>query len=101
MGVIEKIAKWWNRPPAEDRILDAMSFTEWRRSLKIIDNADVGVGQFYVICERLSEEGIIEKRYDRSGPYTRTYCRKLKSGKRRPVNDNRQDAVAVELSPAI
>lgn len=81
MKLLSDFLAWWNRPSAEERILAAMSFTEWRRSLVIIEEADVGIGQFYVIIERLVEEKIIEKRYDRSG----AFVRKLKSGKRRPV----------------
>jgi hypothetical protein len=83
VNVIDSLIAWWNKPPAEERILDAMSFTEWRRGITIIDETDLSIGQFYVTCERLVEQKVIEKRYDMNGQYPRIFFRKLKSGYRR------------------
>ena len=65
MSLIDKLADWWNRPPAEDRILDAMSFTEWRGILTIADAADVSLAVFWITTEQLVRERVIQKR--RSG----------------------------------
>ena len=84
MEILTKFLNWWNRPPAEDRILDAMSFTEWRGILTIADAADVSLAVFWITTEQLVRERVIQKR--RRGMMT--VFRKLKSGKRRPAEQS-------------
>jgi hypothetical protein len=105
MNILHKIIKWWNRPPAADRILDAMSFTEWRRGFDIINGADVFVADFYVFVMKSEESGVIESKWsdaplkpERGYQRDRVY-RKLMSGKRRHVErtDRSADANAMPV----
>lgn len=67
--MIDAFTRWWNRPSKEQRILDAMSFTEWKSALEISDEADVGLSSFLVISQRLMEKGYAERKFiDRPYP---------------------------------
>lgn len=89
MKLLNDLIAWWHRPPAEERILDAMSFTEWRRGFDIIEDADVYVADFYIFVMKSEEAGSIESKWsdaplkpERGYRRERVY-RKLMSGKRR------------------
>lgn len=95
----KRFLKWWNRPSAEERILEAMSFTEWRRGFDIIESADVFVADFYVFVMKSEEAGSIESKWsdeplkpERGYRRERVY-RKLMSGKRRHVEQTDRSPV--------
>jgi hypothetical protein len=65
--IIKAIIHWWQLPPASERILAAMSDTEWRRSLDIVRASEVCVAQFYSRVFAWEERGIIESKWE-DGP---------------------------------
>jgi DNA-binding PadR family transcriptional regulator len=67
MSLFGSIAAWWNRLPAKQRILDAMSNTEWKRPLDIIKAAKVGIGAFYVNTASWEQQGLVESKWE-EGP---------------------------------
>lgn len=69
--------RWWNRPSAKQRILDALSTTEWRRTLEIVEAADVSVARFYIVILRLEEAKLVESRFGTSELYANGARRRL------------------------
>ncbi len=67
MTMFRRLIDWWRRPPADQRILAALSTTEWRRSLDIVNAANVSIGGYYSHIFKLEAGGIVESKWD-EGP---------------------------------
>lgn len=67
--MFRRIREWLNRPPAKQRIYDALSTTEWRRPLDIMKIAHIGaIGGFYVKILELENEGLVESKWEEGPP---------------------------------
>jgi hypothetical protein len=84
MNIFKHIAEWWRRPPVEQRILAAMSVTEWRRGFDVIKTAKVSVGAFYSRIFAMEANGWVESKWEegpipaaRGGRRGRLYRRKI------------------------
>ncbi len=66
--MLQRLIAWWRRPSARNRILTALSVTEWQRGLDIIKTANIHIGQFYAIAGELEAEGVIETMWDENPP---------------------------------
>jgi len=65
--LLQRLIRWWRRPPADQRILAALSTIEWRRSLDIINAANVSIVGYYSHIFKLEADGIVESKWD-EGP---------------------------------
>ena len=67
--MLERLKEWWRRPPVRDRILAALSPTEWRRGLAVSTEAKTwSYGGFYVAVEALEREGLVESKWEECPP---------------------------------
>lgn len=64
MNLIRATLDWWQRPPARQRIIDAMSPTDWKSSLDIIKSAKVSIPVFYRRIFALEAEGVVESKWE-------------------------------------
>ena len=59
---------WWNRPPAKQRILDALSTTVWRRGYDVREAAGISnIGRFYNLMADLEAAGHVRSQPE-AGP---------------------------------
>lgn len=65
--MFSSLQEWWNRPPAMERIIKALSPDEWRAPLDVIKAARVSIGGFYSRVFELERDGIVESKWD-DGP---------------------------------
>lgn len=69
--MIARLFAWWRRPPLRQRILNALSETEWQIGLDIARRAKIHPfrqGEMYIKLSVLEDEGLVESR---PGPLSR------------------------------
>lgn len=99
------LIEWWNRPPARERILSAMT-REWRPGLDIIRQSKVSIGSFYVHALSMEDAGLVESKWDegpidprRGGHRRRLY--RLKAGGRGVIEVHVLNPKENPMKPAI
>lgn len=61
------IKHWWSKPPAKQRVLNALSTTEWRPGLDVSKRAEVSTARFYPLILDMEETGLVLSKWD-EGP---------------------------------
>lgn len=83
--MFKAIAHWWTRPPAQERILAALSPHEWRRPLDVIKRAEVSIGGFYSRVIEMEARGLVVSKWEDRPPSRARGGRRRRVYKRQPT----------------